>query len=463
MEQQQSLKQRRRQRVDQGSACRACAAAQIFAVLNGKSLTQAQQEMQERFKLSARDQGLCSELSYGVLRHLRLLQLTLRGLSAKQSAGDQLVESLVFCGLYQCALMDRVPLHAAVSSTVGACGLLGRRQAAPYVNAVLRRFLREGGTLAHSDDPAVQYSFPGWMVRRLTAAYGKEQTAEILAQSNARAPMFLRVETDKISTAAYAELLHEAGIAVKRTEASGLIELSTPVPVSSLPLFNDGQVSVQDRSAQLPVQVLALADGQQVLDCCCAPGGKSAQICASGHQLHLTACDSAPERLAGAAANLQRLGRLPPGKLDPQASCFKGELLTVKLQDAALLNPEQHGLFDRILLDAPCSGSGVIRRHPDIKWLRRESDLTELTALQAKILQAAWSCLKAGGILVYSTCSIFPEENVQQIERFTAAEPQAQLLPFDFQGQQLGMRQILPGDDGGDGFFYARLIKRAGA
>ncbi len=454
-----SVKHQRRPRSSPGVRCRAAAALMVEGVLKGQSLTLLQTEHTQ--ELSASDKALACEIAYGTLRHLSLLQAAFARLSEHAARTDMRVAALICCALYQLTMLTRLPAHAAVSTTVSACGLVGRKYAAGLVNAVLRRFLREGAALPQEVPEWVHFSIAPWMYQRWCADYGAQQAAQIAAQSNVRAPMFLRVETDKITPEAYLKLLHKSGIEAQAAQPYGLIKLAKAQPMQELPLFKAGQVSVQDLAAQCAVPLLMLQDGQQVLDCCCAPGGKSAQILASGKQISLTACDSDPQRLLNTVRNLVRLQRLPQTLLpqgDTPPASYHAPGITLRVQDAATLKAG-HEMFDRILLDAPCSGSGVIRRHPDIKWLRRDEDIAALTKLQRRILEAAWSCLKEGGILVYTTCSIFKAENSAQIDAFIADHPDAQPLPFDLLGHHSAQVQRLPGMEDGDGFFYARLRK----
>ena len=443
-----------------GASCRAAAALMVYGVEQGQSLNGLQAQLTA--KLSAADKSLASEIAFGTLRHLSLLKSALHKLLSRGGRTDGKVMALLCCGLYQCALMDKLPPHAIVSSTVGACGLVGRRYAASLVNAILRRFLREGAKLPADVPAQTLYSIAPWMYRQWEKDYGKEQAKLIATATNQRAPMFLRVDTDKISAQDYLAKLQGQGIS-GTLGAQGLITLDKAYSTAQLPLFNEGLVSVQDKSAQNAVALLDLHDGQKVLDCCCAPGGKSAQILASGCTLQLTACDSDATRLLTAAQNLVRLQRLPAavlpqGQKIPQR--YVGEHVVLQVQDATTLDPKQ-GMYDRILLDAPCSCTGVIRRHPDIKWLRRAEDVAALTRLQQQILAATWACLKVGGILLYTTCSILKVENEEQIKAFLLSHPDAEQLPFELYGMTGAQCQLLPGTEGGDGFFYARLRKKA--
>ena len=264
-----------------------------------------------------------------------------------------------------------------------------------------------------------------------------------MKNSNEHAPMFLRVENSKISTVDYLKLLEEHEISASIVEESPCtILLEEPVSVDRLPHFQQGYVSVQDLAAQLASPLLNLEDGQKVLDTCAAPGGKSAHI-KDLAKVALTSCDIDEKRLKSTEKTFKRLG-------------IEANLVAIDFsQDVSKIE----GDFDRILVDAPCSGTGVIRRHPDIKWLRRQKDIETLVNTQALILDNAFSKLKQGGILVFTTCSILKRENIEQVEKFLARHSDAKLLPFKMNGTEVETYQRLPGENNSDGFFYARFVK----
>lgn len=470
-----------------GAHSRAVAAQLVDGVSRGKSLSDTMPRLLSTLQ-DPRDQALAAEIAYGVLRVRRLLNSNVQlMLDHKIGQHDSVIGALIICGLYQLVFM-RSPQHAVVSATVGACALLKRREFTGLVNALLRRFLREGTHLVHPQEPAVNFSFPDWLYERLVHDYGEDKAFEIMRGSNERAPMFLRVDTDKMSVDAYCRLLEDVlpEVSVVRSEASGLIELSDPVSTSMLPRFADGTVSVQDLSAQRAAALLDIQAGDRVLDCCCAPGGKTAHILALQPDAQVVAMDADGQRLYSAYENLLRLHRVEEGMGRPyyvslsvagegrrnKARERKQELhfdkeftsgrVRLQVKDASTLNPAEDGMFERILVDAPCSGTGVIRRHPDIKWLRRDKDIPALCELQQRILEAAFSCLKPGGMLVYSTCSVLTEENSAQITAFMERhKADAKWLPFVLPGDREAVpyRQVLPGESGGDGFFYARIRK----
>ncbi|MCR5536811.1 MAG: 16S rRNA (cytosine(967)-C(5))-methyltransferase RsmB [Succinivibrio sp.] len=428
-----------------GALPRAVAAQIVHAVEEGHSLSEILDKTLQQEQVDERDVALVKEIVYGTLRHRRLIGETLKPLLA-HSIKEQyaVVRALILCGIYQ-LVFTRMPAHAVVAATVGACEKCHCRSFTALVNAVLRRFLREGGHLMHSADEQIEQSFPDWLYQKIKTSYPEQCTA-ILQESNAHAPMWLRVESSKISPSDYQKLLSDAGIASEQSSLSPYaLRLLEPQSVTALPKFAEGYLSVQDVSAQLCAPLLELKPGLEVLDICAAPGGKSAQILDLA-EVSLTCADVDETRLVRLQQNLERLRRSPQ----------------VCVCDATS-NPlpfEQE--FDRILIDAPCSGTGVIRRHPDIKWLRRQKDLGALCASQAKILDNCFAKLKSGGILVYATCSILPEENAEQVKAFLERTPDALPLPFklNHMQQEAPYYQNLPGMAGGDGFFYARFTKK---
>ena len=424
-----------------GAASRAAAAWCVSFVEAGCSLSVLLPRLCA--SLDERDQAFAKEIVYGTLRNRRLLAATLnpllnRSLSVKFSA----VRGLLLCALYQ-LVYTRAPAHAIVSSSVAACVLCRCRHLSGMVNAVLRRFLREGGKLAGSDNPAVNWSFPDWLYTRLQELY-PEKLGEILAASNEHAPLWIRVENSKISTQDYLKLLEKQQLsAVPSALAPGALKLEHPLPAAALPGFAQGLCAVQDLAAQLAAPLLEPAQGEYILDACAAPGGKSAHLLDLCPGIRLCCADADAARLKLAEEDFKRLGRTP-------------EIVCCDLAQ----NPEGlQGEFDKILVDAPCSGTGVIRRHPDIKWLRRQKDLEQLGSIQAALLDQAFARLKPGGMLLYTTCSILKEENQDQAEAFLRRHQDAQLRPFDLGPRSGGMLQRLPGEDGGDGFFYARFLK----
>lgn len=428
-----------------GSATRAAAAMAVAAVENGKSLTRTLPLYLQN--MEPRDRSLVQEIVYGTLRHRRLLSERLKKL-LDHSITKRFENSraLLLCALYQ-IVFTRIPSHAVVASTVGACQLCKCKNMTGMVNAVLRRFLREKAQLnAEETTPEILYSVPDWLYKNLEKNYPAE-LENILKEQNKHAPLWIRVESSKISVDDYISVLKDKGIEYRKSNNAGdALMLLSPVSTDEIPLFNQGMVSVQDVSAQMAAPLLQPKSGEKILDACCAPGGKSAQLMNLCPDIQLICADCDTERLLSTQKNFQRLKR------DPK--CIVCDFTSNN--DLTLLGKD----YDKILLDAPCSGTGVIRRHPDIKWLRRAKDIDTLSSTQSTMLDHALALLKKGGILVYSTCSILKEENEEQVKSFLERHSNVELLPFDNHGTMTGFRQLLPGDDGGDGFFYARFIKK---
>jgi len=427
---------------------RSVAARVLKDVLGGHSLSEASARLLPQLE-DAKDRGLAQELCYGVMRwHPQLEALTRQLLKKPLKPKDFDIQALLFIGLYQ-LLYLRVADHAAVHESAGAAERLGKRWAVGLVNGVLRAFQRQQETLlAKVDaDPAVRYRMPAWLLQRIQQHWPQnwQETVEAL---NSRPPMSLRVNQQLGSRDDYLQKLADNGIGAQIIEAtrSGIV-LDQPLDVGSLPGFDDGLVSVQDGGAQLAAELLGPKPGEMVLDACAAPGGKSGHLLELAQELRLTALDVDGRRLLRVQENLERLGL--------SATLAEG--------DAAAPSGEWSAqTYDRILLDVPCSATGVIRRHPDIKYLRREEDIAPLVVLQRSILTAIWSLLKPGGRLLYATCSILPEENEQQVTAFLAAEESARECGIDAPwGEACAPgRQIRPGDSSMDGFYYACLQKR---
>ncbi|MES9991753.1 MAG: 16S rRNA (cytosine(967)-C(5))-methyltransferase RsmB [Candidatus Thiodiazotropha sp.] len=428
---------------------RLIAALVLQQVLAGRSLSDLLSNYLLKLE-DRRDRGLVQAICFGVMRsYLRLHYLQQRLLSKPLKARDRDIEALILVGLYQ-LLYLRVGDHAAVHETAGAANKLGKRWAVGLINGVLRNFLRqrEGLMAGLEQQPEALHAMPGWLLRALKSQWPDawQQRVEAL---NSHPPMSLRVNRQIHSPQDYLKLLQETGIEAEPIlSVDSGINLLQAMDVESLPGFAQGGVSVQDGAAQLAAGLMDLQPGQQVLDACAAPGGKSCHMLESEPGIALTALDSDPERLQRVEENLTRLGL--------QAS--------LELGDAA--NPAgswAERCYDRVLLDVPCSATGVIRRHPDIKYLRREEDIESLTQLQAAILDAVWRLLKPGGRMLYVTCSILPRENELQLLRFLDRQGDAleDGLHVDWGESRSVGRQIAPGEGNMDGFYYARLIKRA--
>ncbi|WP_298444552.1 16S rRNA (cytosine(967)-C(5))-methyltransferase RsmB [uncultured Ferrimonas sp.] len=428
---------------------RADAAEVIMAVIDkGQSMGQALPQAQRHY-IDGRDKGLLAEICYGVMRTLPQLDTQLRRQLEKPLNGKKrIIHCVLLAGLYQLK-HTRVASHAVISETVEACRKLGAPGMTGLVNGVLRHMHRNLEQLQAEqfDADAVQHAHPGWLLKRLQAAY-PQQWQQIVTANNQQPPLWLRSNHKRQSRSEYLVTLADAGIDAIAGDSDDAFRLLKPMDVTTLPGFAQGAVSVQDLSAQRSSQLLDCQPGDAVLDVCAAPGGKTCHMLERQPLIgSMLAIDLYPERLKRVQQNLDRIG------------------LTAELKDGDARYPAQWApgqQFDRILLDAPCSATGVIRRNPDSKWLRRDSDIEQLALVQAEILEAIWATLKPGGTLLYATCSVLPEENAGQIKAFLQKTDDAMLSPIQPQesAEQPGW-QLLPQTDGGDGFYYARLIKRA--
>ena len=419
---------------------RAAALECLLAVLGrGQSLDGALASVLPALE-DPRDRGFCQALAYGVLReHRRLGALRDQLLRSPLRARDHDIALFIELGLYQLLVMD-VPGHAAVSQTVALAHERNKAWAAKLANAVLRRFQREMPTVlaAVDDQPAVRYSLPDWLLKRLQTDW-PAQWMDLIAAQNTRAPMTLRRN-------ARATAVPELPPGQPMPGFADALVLDQATGVDSLPAFAQGVISVQDAAAQLAADVLDAQAGESILDACAAPGGKTAHILERA-DVKMLALDQDAQRLDSVNSNLERLG-------------LKAQTQVGDAGEPTSWWDEQP--FDRILLDAPCSGSGVIRRHPDIKWLRRDSDVAELQRGQQRLLKALWPLLKPGGRLVYATCSVLKAENEAVIDAFMAEHTDATALELNLPvGQSVGYgQQILTGESGVDGFYYACLQKR---
>ena len=399
-------------------------------------------------KLEPADRALAQEISYGVLRHIYELEGIAKQLlkrSFKNKDGD--LHALILSGIYQLHYM-RTPDHAALSETVNAVKILKKEWASGVVNAVLRRFQRESESLTGPNKKtlAEKNNHPDWMVQKQRDSW-PQQWRDILHHNIERPPMTLRVNLQQGSRDAYLQLLQAQQIeATPSLHSPTAITLSKGVPVGQLPGFEVGKISIQDEAPQQSALLLDPQPGERILDACAAPGGKTAHLLEQQSKLkELIALDRDGERLKRVEENLQRI--------KATATLIKG--------DAALNSWWDGTPFDRILVDAPCSATGVIRRNPDIKLLRRRSDIATLVELQNTILENCWGMLQQGGTLLYATCSIFPEENEQQIAHFLKGHPDARVQSITLTcGHSTGAgHQLLPGEGGMDGFYYALLQK----
>ena len=429
---------------------RLAAARALAAVLSGKASLNSSLPAQLD-KVDERDRGLTQDLAFGTARWQPRLDLLAEQLLQKPfKAADADVQALLLVGLYQ-LFYTRIPAHAAIGETVGCADKLKKPWAKGLLNAVLRRAQREGEALlaGMERDPVVRTAHPRWLQKSLKA-FWPEQWEAICAANNAHPPMILRVNRRHHSRDAYLALLVEAGIAASACQFSrdGIV-LAEACDVRGLPGFAEGWVSVQDEAAQLSADLLELAPGQRVLDACCAPGGKTCHLLeAEAGLAHLVAIDLEAKRLTRVRENLDRL------QLD-------AELIACDARDTASWWDGKP--FQRILLDAPCSATGVIRRHPDIKLTRQADDIPALAALQGELLDALWPTLEVGGMLLYATCSSLPTENTEVIGAFLARTPGARELDLATEAglRQPHGRQLLAQEGGHDGFYYAKLIKIA--
>ena len=403
-------------------------------------------------KVADNDKALLQELCFGTCRWYHKLDAIKNSLMVQPLGHlDIVVNSVILVGIYQLLEM-RIPPHAAIYETVEATEALGFFRLKGVVNGILRNVEREENwpeELIETDTEAsmlYEYSHPRWLIDKLSNNW-PDRWQDILAANNLRPPMTLRVNTLKISRADYLEKLSQAEIEAHATSfAPAGITLEHPVDVTILPHFSEGYVSVQDEAAQLCCELLDAPKNARILDTCAAPGGKTCAILEKFPDADVSAIDIDPARVARINENLERTG-------------LSATVITGDAADPDSWWDKQ--LFDRILLDAPCSATGVIRRHPDIKLLRQENDIVPLANLQLSILQSSWQMLKPGGKLLYATCSVFSQENSRIIERFINKQTDATLSPIEVEwgtttpfGQQL-----FPQADGHDGFFYACLKK----
>jgi len=440
-----------------GAKSRAEAARRVHAVVaDGVSLEQ----LPVADDFSAADASLVKALTFGTLRHHLHHRALLKLLLSKPlKKKDRILESLLSVGLFQLLESDR-PDYAVVSATVDATKILGRPQARGLVNAVLRRFLRERDELLAQvrDSNAAKYALPDWMLDAMKKDW-PDSWERIVVAGNKQAPMWLRVNQQQVSAGEYASVLQKAEIGV--TQLSGFesgLRLELPLSVGDLPDFRAGHVAVQDGAAQLAAQLLDAQNGDRVLDACAAPGGKTCHILERTPGVaSLTALDSSAARLGRVTDNLERLQ-------------LNSEKVQVVCGDAATTGGWWDGeLYDRILLDAPCSATGVIRRHPDIRHLRRSGDIPALQSLQLRILANLWHTLKPGGTLLYATCSVLKAENSDVIGDFIDTNADVELLAdavseampdaVSAERDHFGVRLLPGGDSDTDGFYYALMRK----
>ena len=426
-----------------GAAVRAAAARVLAEVLDGASLERALAPVLAG--VAARDRGLCRELCAGTLRLAPRLQGLLAQLLTRplrERDGD--IQALALIGLYQLC-ETRIPDHGAVSASVDAASALGKARAGALLNAVLRRYLREADTLLSRLAPAARAAHPAWLFEAVQQQW-PQQRAQIVQANNRRPPMTLRLDTARVDRQRYAAELARAGIATRPGALTPTaLTLEAARPVDELPGFESGRVSVQDEAAQLAAILLAPRRGERILDACAAPGGKTLHLLEAQPQIALSAMDIRGDRLARVADNLKRGGQ--------RAELIIGDGAA---PPATLAQP-----FDAILADVPCSASGVLRRHPDIKVLRRREDIAGFARQQLAILSGLWPLLRPGGRLLYVTCSILREENDAVIGRFLNTHAEARCAALSAAGALPCAHgiQLLPDAQATDGLYFALLQK----
>ncbi|PYF80442.1 16S rRNA m(5)C-967 methyltransferase [Marinomonas alcarazii] len=398
---------------------------------------------------------LLKELCFGVCRQYpKLNSIALHLLAHPFEEKDTDLYATLLLGLYQLSYMN-TPDHAAVNETVEACRLLKKDWATKLMNAVLRRFQREADDIIASleSTPSVEYNQPKWLLKRYIKHW-PEQFEAIVDASNTHPPMCIRINESQVSRETYQEQLNELGIKSYPGDFStSALYLKNAVRVGELPSFEEGFVSVQDEAAQLSAHILNPKPGEKILDACAAPGGKTGHLLEKGNGIDLTAVELEPWRMEKIESNIERLG-------------FNANLICA---DAGATDSWWDGeQFDKVLLDVPCSATGVIRRNPDIKINRKPADIDQLVLIQREILSKVWGTLKSGGYLLYATCSLMPEENERQIQHFLEHQTDAKEVAMNTLAPEFALewgipvshgRQLFPTIEGHDGFYYCLLKK----
>jgi len=420
------------------------AAEAIGQVFAGRNLGVVLESLFARYSnITPQQRAVAQDLSYGTLRFYGAIEALLDQLLQKPLE-DAKLQCLLLVAIYQLQY-DKAASHTVVDQAVKAASQSKKTWAKGLVNGVLRNFLRQQpGLVANlKDNEFATYSYPAWWVTKLKYQY-PDNWQSMLEAGNQHPPMTLRVNQRQISVADFVRKLEAEGI-LSQALGANAVTLVKPIPVDRIPGFSAGEASVQDYAAQVAGYALDLKDGQRVLDACCAPGGKTGQILELA-DVDLVAVDNDVTRIALTQSNIERLK-------------LKATLL---VGDAAKSVDWWDGKpFDRILADVPCTAAGIVRRHVDIKWLRREADIASFTKQQAQILPSLWQVLAKGGKLLYVTCSVFQEENQRQIDSFLKLHADAEQLPLDqpLAGLILNNGQLLPSAQH-DGLFYALLQKR---
>jgi 16S rRNA (cytosine967-C5)-methyltransferase len=419
---------------------RSAAASLLDDVAQGSSLNHVYNRAERQVAES--EQPFLRELVYGSLRLWPLYKgVTRQLLERPLKPKDSVLEALLIMAMYEldeCATPD----YASVSGAVDCCEQLGRPWASRLINGCLRRYQRDKEALMHALGESERAALPGWLHKLLSKAL-PDQLFQLADASRHRPPFTLRVNPERVSTDEYQALLREEGIEASAAGACGLT-LVQPMPVSKLPHFQDGFVSVQDASAQLAALLLSPEPGMSVLDACAAPGGKACHLAELGAQV--TASDVSEARLIKVHENAERLDLAVTTVLSDGRN----------LQEVLAL-----ASFDAVLLDVPCSATGVMRRNPDVKLIRRKSDIGQFATLQSELLQSVWPLLKPGGRLLYATCSVLPQENDAVVGAFLDAEDTARLLPLPIEiGETMTYgQQVIPSELNGDGLYYSLLEK----
>ncbi|MBD3649422.1 MAG: 16S rRNA (cytosine(967)-C(5))-methyltransferase RsmB [Pseudomonadales bacterium] len=388
---------------------------------------------------------LVQQICYGVIREYYLLEAILNVLMDKPLAKKHAdIRALLLAGLYSIRHLHR-PDYASVDRVVETAGKRGKPWARGLINGVLRNYIRQRKDIDRkaSHDRQATTNHPHWLARRIEDAW-PDQAESIFEANNSYPPMTLRVNQRETSVADYIELLSSAGMAANPGWFGGdAVVLAEAVAIERLPGFGEGLVSVQDEASQLAARLLEPFAGARILDACAAPGGKACHILECEPGVALVAIDADEARATRISTNLERLN-------------LHAEVIVRDLGEFSSTTP-----FDRVLLDAPCSATGVIRRHPDIKLLRRETDIDKLAATQLALLRHAWSLLSVDGVLLYSTCSVLPEENDAIISEFVSNRGDVKIMPIEgtWGYATSSGRQLLPEKGGCDGFFYAKMRK----
>jgi 16S rRNA (cytosine967-C5)-methyltransferase len=449
--------------VSASAAVRAqCARIVADVVRRGRSLDAA---LTFDMEVTRQERGLIRALSYDSIRwYIRLDALLERLLTRPNQVLAPEVRALAIVGLCQLLYTD-IPAHAAVDETVNAARLLRQPRAAGFINAILRRCQREHVRLSADIDRdiATRFAHPRWLVSALNADWGA-RSQEILAANNQRPPFWIRVNRLRSTGAEYRSLLQDRGIGIAASSFNDeALLLEHAMDVADLPGFADGLVSVQDAAAQIAARLLAPAAGERILDACAAPGGKTGHLLELQPELaQLVAVDVSSERMTRVADNLRRLG------FQAGADAQSSARVQVQLVVADVGEPSSWWdgrAYDRILLDVPCSATGVIRRHPDIKLLRRAEDIAALASRQSQLLRSSWQLLAPGGRLVYASCSALQAETTAIVESFLSSHADAREMTADalralgLPGQDRTGHRIAAGTAGMDGFYYACMEK----